>query len=136
MERQAERDAIPGIQRRRRTGLQQRGGLRRVPQRERLLQDLIDLQLAGADREIAAEARRFEPAARLQLCVDVRFAELVADDLEVARIAVDLEFADLELVRAEAAVHRSSGSPPLSSTCSDVTVIRSGDSCSDARMFL
>ena len=73
--------------------------------KERALQDAIDVHVAVPNRHVPADARRFETAAQMQTGVDFNAAVLVVDHFEVAAGCIDLQVADLQLVRCDAAVH-------------------------------
>ena len=60
---------------------------------------------AGADRHVAGNPRRFELAPDLERGVDVDAPELVAHHLESLGVSLDLEIADAQFVRAEAAAN-------------------------------
>ena len=71
-----------------------------------LREDLVEIDRAGLDAQLAFDARRPQLAAQLQVAVDPDVAHLVVDDLEVARGDVQQQGAELLLVHREVAGDR------------------------------
>ena len=107
VQRDVEAEPVPGVERRDGVDGVDRGHrhlLGGVRLEQQPIENLVHLEVAAVDGDLAADARRLEPPAQLQRGVHVDPAELVVDHLEAAGRRIDLEIADAELVRAQAAV--------------------------------